>query len=75
MNTLDALSKRSLGCADGKGEAGGGGPLFARVSLVLSHPPFTFVGDFSTTSSNASSCSLSVKPQNFPALLEVPARV
>lgn len=54
---------------------GGGGPLSARVSLVLSYPPFTFVGDLATTSSNASSRSLSDKPQNFPALLGVPPRV
>lgn len=36
---------------------------------MLSYPPFTFVGDLATTSSNASSRSLSDKPQNFPALL------
>lgn len=38
---------------------GGGGSLSARVSVMLSHPPFTFVGDLSTTSSNASPHSLS----------------
>lgn len=54
---------------------GGGGPLSARVSLVISHPPFTFVGDLSTISSISSSCSLAVKPQNFSALLGVPVKV
>lgn len=70
MNALNALSKHSLGCAGGKGR-GRWSPFAQGLSCAFSSS-FCVLG---VTYYIFKPSLLSVRPQNFPALLGVPALV